>query len=823
MHHRLPNSWLSLAVPIVLVAMPALAGFSGSDVFVPMAGRQAGVFPSNWYTTLWIHNPAEVDATARVYLLERNTSNPAPPYVDIAVAAGETEKLDNVVEEYFHVQVFGALRVTCATQKLVVTSRVYSRAAGGADNGSVGQDFAAVPASFAIGAGEKTQVLGVYQTQPSATSDFRFNFGLVETTGHTANVRVTAYDEHDTALGSTDVSVRAFSQGQWAFKDRFPAASTEDARLEVEVVSGSGRVIAYGSGIANGSQDPTTFEMTYPDAVLGSTVVQHDATLVGDGSPGAPLAIADGAVGRTQLAASGVGSAGQVLGTDGAILRWQDAAGAAGLTAGGVTFGGAGGALAQDPANLFWNKASHRLGIGTAFPTEQLTLTGNLALPRTTASSGQIVVNGGAFLHTAGDVSNLFLGAEAGNLALTGYTDTGLGRSALASLTTGSGNSAVGAYALDTLTTGSENTAFGMMALEQLVTGEHNSAFGSRALFKHTGDLASAFGDSALRNNTTGAENSAFGASALAANTTGAANSAVGMAALNTNTTGSYNTSLGAYSLWLNTEGSWNVALGGAALQRNTTAQNGTAVGYDSLAKNTTGNFNTAVGSSALFHNVGADKNTGVGVSALFYNQVGSLNTALGFLALGDVNGGSRNVGIGAGAGSTLQTGSDDVYISAPAMAASESATIRIGQQGTQTRAFVAGIYGTTVAAGAGIPVMVDSAGQLGTISSSARVKHDIRDIGDGATAALALRPVSFRYNAAPDTVHFGLIAEEVAAVLPELAVRGADGVPETVAYHELPALLLALLQRQEARIRELESRLAVFEAPPAGGVAGAR
>jgi hypothetical protein len=330
-----------IAAALVAAAPPILAGFAGTDLFLPMVGRQAGVYPSNWYTTVWVHNPGAQAATARIYFLERNTANLSPPAVDVLVGPGDTEKLENVVESLFHRQAYGALRVTCATQKLVVTSRVFSKVAGEDDIDSMGQDFAGVPASFAIGLGERTQVLGVHQTVPSGDSEFRFNFGFVETTGNTTNVRVTAYDDNGALQGSKEFNVREFSQRQVAFKDHFPTLSTENTRLEVEVISGSGKVIAYGSMIANASQDPTTFEMTYSESLLagGIAAVQHDATLVGDGTAAAPLGLANGAVSLAKIATTNAPGSPpadtlqyvpparpQVLATDGSTLSWQDQA-----------------------------------------------------------------------------------------------------------------------------------------------------------------------------------------------------------------------------------------------------------------------------------------------------------------------------------------------------------------------------------------------------------------------------------------------------------------------------------------------------------------
>ncbi len=364
MKTRMVMSGALAATMILLAVPPLLAGFAGTDVFLPMVGRQPGVFPSDWYTTVWIYNPSADQVAARLYLLERNTANTSPPWVDVTVPPGDTKVLENVVETLFHQQVFGAMRIV-APAKLVVTSRVYSKGAGAGEKDSVGQDFAGVPASFAIGVGERTQILGTYQTLPFADSDFRYNFGFVETTGHQVNVRVRAFDGLGADQGYKDFNVREYSQRQVAFKDHFPTVSTENTRLEVEVLSGSGKVIAYGSGIANGSQDPTTFEMTYQENLLGGgagglSSVAHDTTLAGDGTAATPLALADGAVSLAKIATTNSPSSApafevsatalatqKVLTTDGSALSWQSPA-AGDITAVNAGTGLSGGATSGD-------------------------------------------------------------------------------------------------------------------------------------------------------------------------------------------------------------------------------------------------------------------------------------------------------------------------------------------------------------------------------------------------------------------------------------------------------------------------------------------
>ena len=271
----------------------------------------------------------------------------------------------------------------------------------------------------------------------------------------------------------------------------------------------------------------------------------------------------------------------------------------------------------------------------------------------------------------------------------------------------------------------------------------------------------------------------------------GADNTFLGGDSGNFTMTGASNTVTGRYALGSNTSGSSNTANGNNALLANTTGQQNTAIGASVLGSNSSGCCNTAVGFAALGSSATTDSNTAIGVTALFSNT------------------GSRNIAVGAQAGSTLTTGSDNIDIGNNGVAG-ESATIRIGKSPTHTRAFLAGVRGVTTGVADALSVMIDSSGQLGTISSSASVKRDIAGISDESTALMKLRPVSFFYKS--DSVgirQYGLIAEEVAEVMPELVQFSPSGEAETVRYHFLPPLLLDQLQKQEHKIEDQQKALA--------------
>jgi len=338
----------------------------------------------------------------------------------------------------------------------------------------------------------------------------------------------------------------------------------------------------------------------------------------------------------------------------------------------------------------------------------------------------------------------------------------------------------------------------------------HNTADGTNALFSlTTGFGNTAIGFEALLSNTTGNFNVATGHHALVSNTTGSLYVADGVGALFSNTIGNYNTATGGTALNFNTTGAFNTATGVEALFINTTGEGDTASGAISLFNNTNGNENTADGAGALNFNATGSDNTATGAEALVFNTTGNENTAAGFSALSNNTTGSNNTALGNNVGLNLTTGNNNIDIGNAGIAA-EANTIRIGTAGTQTNAFIAGIRGVSTGNADAIPVLVDSAGQLGTASSSKRFKKDICPMDKASEAILAFRPVTFHYkNDAKGFSQFGLIAEEVAKVNPNLVVRDMNGEIYTVRFEAVNAMLLNEFLKEHRRVAEQEATIA--------------
>src|SRR5439155_19005621 len=350
----------------------------------------------------------------------------------------------------------------------------------------------------------------------------------------------------------------------------------------------------------------------------------------------------------------------------------------------------------------------------------------------------------------------------------------------------GNGNSAAeNVQALNIRTTGSDNTAHGWFSLFSNTTGSSNTADGFQALYA----------------NTDGGDNTAYGFQAMYTNTgsfdvqAGSFNTAVGYQALYSNSAdifhfaaGSFNTAVGYQALYSNTFG--DMFESGSL---------NTAVGYQALFSNISGSSNTATGNLALYRNTTGLENTAIGYLSLF-NTTGGDNTAIGFDALGNNTTGGGNTAIGHQAGLSVTTANNVICIGS------------IGAANVDNSCFIGNIRGTTTSNFDALPVLIDSAGQLGTQGSSRRFKREIKTMGNASEAILSLKPVSFHYKSdAKNIAQFGLIAEEVAKVNPALVVLDKDGKPYSVRYDAVNAMLLNEFLKAhktvEGQNRELENQ----------------
>ena len=327
------------------------------------------------------------------------------------------------------------------------------------------------------------------------------------------------------------------------------------------------------------------------------------------------------------------------------------------------------------------------------------------------------------------------------------------------------GNTAEGQAALLNLTTGGFNTAVGLLSLRSLTEGSFNTGIGAGTLIASMGS-----------------ENTATGAGALLSNTIG-----------------NYNTANGAFALFSNTQGFAQTAIGDRALFSNTTGDFNTAVGYQALNRNIDGNANTANGLSALLNNTTGNGNTSHGYRALVENTTGSGNTAVGASALTANTTGSSNVALGSTAGINVVSASNVICIGAQVSGANVSNSCYIGQ-----------IFGVT--SSGGTAVFINGSGKLGTTTSSRRFKEEIKPMERASEALFALKPVTFRYKKDLDsarTPQFGLVAEDVEKVDPDLVVRDKEGKPYSVRYEQVNAMLLNEFLKEHRRNEEQQATIA--------------
>jgi trimeric autotransporter adhesin len=367
------------------------------------------------------------------------------------------------------------------------------------------------------------------------------------------------------------------------------------------------------------------------------------------------------------------------------------------------------------------------------------------------------------------------------------------------------GNGAAGSEGLEIFAT--DNVAIGAYSLNGN-QGSRNIGIGSFAGTSINGNDDIAIGYQALTEITTGEQNTATGNYSLESNTTGNDNTANGFQALASNTEGHDNTATGYQALFSNQTGIFNTATGDNALERNASGNYNTAEGYSALFANVSGKFNVASGHYALRNNTSGSNNTAVGDTAL-QNSRGSNNTAAGADALSLNTIGANNIAIGFLGGANLTTGSNNIDIGSNGVAA-EANTIRIGTSGTQTSAFMAGIFNVPVPNGLGI--VVDGTGHLGTVASSERFKEAIKPMDKASKAIFSLQPVTFRYKKELDPKaipQFGLVAEQVEKVDPDLIARDNRGKPYSVRYEAVNAMLLNEFLKQHCKVEEQQASIA--------------
>jgi hypothetical protein len=352
-------------------------------------------------------------------------------------------------------------------------------------------------------------------------------------------------------------------------------------------------------------------------------------------------------------------------------------------------------------------------------------------------------------------------------------------------------NTAEGDNALLSLTTGVNNTAIGWSSLKSITISMNNTAVGAGSLLHNTANGNTATGSGALLNNISGYQNTADGAFALNHNN-GFENTATGYQALYTNTQGDSNTATGYHALYSNTTGADNNAFGAFALFSMDAGDFNNAHGREALTANIDGQENEAFGDESLASSVHDSGNTAVGDSSLFSLNGGDRNTALGISAGEFIVDGSDNVCLGGEAGQEIVHASRVICIGAHGLDVSDTTWIN-------------NVYDVTTQSGITAPVIVSADGQLGTVASSERFKKDIATMGKASDSILALNPVTFHYKSdKTNTPQFGLIAEDVEKVDPDLVMRDKEGKPYSVRYDQVNAMLLnEFLKEHKAFVQE--------------------
>jgi len=326
---------------------------------------------------------------------------------------------------------------------------------------------------------------------------------------------------------------------------------------------------------------------------------------------------------------------------------------------------------------------------------------------------------------------------------------------------------------------------------------------GARAICNEgCGDNFNTFeGENALINLGIGAGNTAFGWEALAFTSATSFNTGIGGGALALNNSDN-NTAVGAGAMLLNLSGTQNVAVGTDALLNNDSGSDNNAIGAFALFSNIGGTFNNAHGRNALTANLG-DENNAMGDDAMDSNTTGSFNTAMGDDALDGCTTGSSNVAVGDEAGTAVVAGSNIICIGAGVTGGGGPF------QDFDNTCFIGSIFGEpTSDPGTQTAVYVDQFNVVGIFNSSRQYKHDIQPMDKSSETLYQLKPVTFKFNSdVKGSTQYGLIAEDVAQVDPQLVVR-KNGETVTVRYEQINSMLLNEFLKEHKKVEEQQASI---------------
>jgi hypothetical protein len=415
--------------------------------------------------------------------------------------------------------------------------------------------------------------------------------------------------------------------------------------------------------------------------------------------------------------------------------------------------------------------------------TQSVAIGANALGSATTGHNGSVAVGWHALFGITSQATteaNTGVGHQVFEGTVTGLRNCGLGYRAAAGLIgASSDNIAIGSNALNSAGATANNLiAIGSNALDGVSGSTNLIAIGSNALTTTPGNLCIAIGTDSQRDNNAGENNTTLGHAAMKFCVGSSSNVIIGTA-------------------------NWDIGVGNASANGNI------VLGLGSLRNNVSGNDNFCAGNSSLINSTAGAFNVAILESSLNL-CTGSGNVAIGQQSLLNVVAANSNTALGNLTGTALTgTDSNNILIGGSvAGVVGDNNTTRIGATGTMTRCFIAGIRGRTTGVADAVAVLIDSAHQLGTVSSSARFKDNIQDMGDASSPLMKLRPVTFHYKEDEEKrLQYGLIAEEVEEVMPRLVAYDEHGEVYTVRYNELPAILLNEIQKLEKRISALESR----------------